>query len=141
VPGIEPNSGTILTDTLPWNAGKLRGGDIVIFEQPADLPEEAAAEKAYCRRIGLKSHLSVPVAISGSPVGAIGFASFHTHHSWPETLIEQFKRVAEIFARAIYRKRAEERLQKSYREIKQLKDRLQGEADYLRAAASAVTER
>jgi len=132
VPGVEANPGVVLTEIVPWYADKLRQGDIVTFERPEDLPEEAAVVKAYCQKSGLKSHLAVPVSVGGSMVGGIGFASFHTHRSWPETFIEQFKRVAEIFAQAIYRKRAEEKLQKSYQEIKQLKDRLQAETDYLR---------
>ncbi len=132
VPGVEANPGVVLTEIVPWYADKLRQGDIVTFERPEDLPEEAAVVKAYCQKSGLKSHLAVPVSVGGSMVGGIGFASFHTHRSWPETFIEQFKRVAEIFAQAIYRKRAEEKLQESYQEIKQLKDRLQAETDYLR---------
>lgn len=132
VPGIETNPGVILTDTLPWYAGRLRDGAIVAFERPSDLPEEAAGTRAFCQKTGIKSHLSIPVAIGGFPICALGFATFRIHRSWPEAFIEQFKRVAEIFAQAIYRKRAEEKLQKSYQEIRQLKDRLQGETDYLR---------
>jgi transcriptional regulator with GAF, ATPase, and Fis domain len=116
-PGIERSPADFLVDNWPWYASKLQHGEIVAFERPVDLPEEATAEKAYCQRSGLKSHLCVPVAVGGSLICAIGFASFRTCRSWPEALIEQFKRVAEIFAYAIYRKRAKEQLLEQYAKL------------------------
>lgn len=110
VPGIERSPAIYLEDTWPWYAHQLRDEKIVAFERPADLPKEATVEKTYCQQSGMKSHLCVPVAIGGSLVCALGFASFRTYRSWPEALIEQFKRVAEIFAHAIYRNNAEEKL-------------------------------
>lgn len=139
VPGIEPAPRAILNDLFPWYAGKLRRGEIVAIENTAELPAEAIAERAYCQQTGLKSQLTIPIAVGGELLCGIGFAAFLTYRSWPDTLIEQLKRVAEIFAHAIYRKRAEQkmesqlrRLKRSYHEIQQLKDRLQAETDYLK---------
>ncbi|MGH7492602.1 MAG: sigma-54-dependent Fis family transcriptional regulator [bacterium] len=117
VPGIERSPVIVLSDTLPWYARQLQRGDIVAFERPDELPEEASAEKAYCQQSGLKSHLCVPVAIGGSMICAIGFASFRSYRSWPEAFIEQFKRVVEIFAHALYRKHAEEELLGQYAKL------------------------
>jgi DNA-binding NtrC family response regulator len=139
VPGIEPVPELIVTDLLPWYANKIKCGEIIAFERPSDLPEEASAEKAYCQRTGLKSNLGIPVAIGDSLVCGLAFGSFRTYRSWPDDLVQQLKRVAEVFAHARYRKRAEEKLssqlqklQESHHEIKQLRDRLQLETDYLR---------
>lgn len=114
-PEIEPTPKVVWTDRLPWYAAKLHCGEIVKMERPEDLPEEAAAEKAYCQQIGLKSQLSIPVAIGGALFCGIGFASFRVYRSWPPELVEQLERVAEVFGHAIYRKRAEQRMESQYR--------------------------
>jgi len=137
---IERQTDKLLSSFLPWYTGKLLQGEIIVFEKPTDMPEEAAAEIRYCQDTGLKSHFAIPIAVGGSVLCAVGFASFAKNRSWPIELIEQFKQLAVIFGQAIYRKQAEiklaERLNtlnESYQEIKQLKDRLQAETEYLRA--------
>jgi transcriptional regulator with GAF, ATPase, and Fis domain len=113
---------------------------VIRVERPADLPEEATADNAYYQNTGLKSNVTIPLSVGGSMICAIAFGSLRAYRSWPDDLVEQLKQVAEIFAHAIYRKRAEQKLEtqfqelkKSYREINELKDRLQAESDYLRA--------
>jgi transcriptional regulator with GAF, ATPase, and Fis domain len=113
-PGIEPLPLDMLTDALPYYAGILHRGGIFVLENSSDLPDEAVAEKAYCQQTGMKSNLTIPVSVGGSLVGGIGFDTFHNYRSWPEELIEQLKRVAEIFVQAIYRKRTEEKLKNQF---------------------------
>jgi transcriptional regulator with GAF, ATPase, and Fis domain len=131
VPGIDPLAKVVMTDLLPWYASTLSRAEIIKIEHPAELPEEAVTEKDYFQKTGLKSNLVIPVAIGGVMVCGIAFGALRTYHKWPEDLVEQLKRIAEIFGQAIYRKREEEELRRSYAEIKQLKDRLQAEAEYL----------
>jgi len=137
---IEKQTDKLLSSFLPWYTGKLLQGEIVVFEKPTDMPEEAAAEIHYCQDTGLKSHFAIPIAVGGSPLCAIGFASFSKNRAWPREQIEQLKQLAVIYGQAIYRKQAELKLaeqlstlKESYQEIKQLKDRLQAETEYLRA--------
>ena len=140
VPGVEPNAPILITESLPWLGQKLSRAEVVSIPTPLDLPEEAIAEKKYCEVSGIKSSILIPFSIGGSMVCAIGFTSFRNYRIWPDCLIEQLKRVGEVLAHAIYRKRAEERmmnqlskLEEAYKEIKELKNRLEAEADYLRS--------
>ena len=111
VPGIKPFPQVLVADLLPWYAGKLLSGEIVKIEDFSKLPEEAAIDKKYVKNIGAKSNLTIPVSIGGSMICGIAFGVFHTFRSWPDELVEQLKRVAEIFAQAVYRKRAEQKIQ------------------------------
>jgi formate hydrogenlyase transcriptional activator len=140
VPGVEPTPPIFITKSCPWLAAKLSRGEIVSIGNPDDLPEEAFLEKEYCLKSGLKSSVLIPVSIGGSMIGAIGFTSFRHYRDWPVNLIEQLKRVGEILAYAVYRKRSEERmieqlskLEGAYKEIKELKNRLEAETEYLRS--------
>lgn len=140
VPGVEPHAPILITKCLPWLGQKLSLGEVVSISSPLDLPEEAIAEKKYCQVSGIKSSILIPFYIGGSILCAIGFTSFHNHLTWPGPLICQLKRVGEILANALYRKRSEERilaqvtkLTSAYQEIKELKTRLEAEAEYLRS--------
>ena len=82
------------------------------IEKFADWPDEATIEKTYCHRTGLKSILTIPLSVGGSLLCAIAFTTFHHYHVWPEYLIEQLRVLGEVFANALYRKRAEEEIQK-----------------------------
>lgn len=140
VPGIEPTPPIFITKSFPWLGQKLSRGEVVSIPSLLALPEEAIAEKKYFEVSGMKSIILIPVAIGGSIHCAIGFTSFHNYRAWPDPLIIQLKRVGEILANALYRKRAEERilaqvtkLTSAYQEIKELKNRLEAEAEYLRS--------
>jgi len=140
IEGVEPNAPILITKSLPWLAGKLSCGEVILVENIEDLPPEASEEKKYCLRVGIKSSVLIPFSIGGSMLCAIGFTSFHRPRKWSPQLIAQLRGVGEGLAHAVYRKRAEEKilnqltkLEKAYKEIKELKNRLQAEADYLRS--------
>lgn len=134
--GIEPiPSGPSLP--LPWYAEELRAGRIVALPAiPAALPAQAAAEAEYCERIGLHSHLGIPLRASGRVMGAIGFAAFHRVRAWPEDLVVRLKILGEVFAQALVRSRREAELAAALAEITRLKERLEAESDYLRHSSS-----
>src|SRR5262249_13416834 len=64
-------------------------------------------EREYCLRVGLKSHVMIPLKVMGSVVGAIGFGSFHRYRDWPDDLVQRLRLVGEIFTNALARKRAD----------------------------------
>jgi PAS domain S-box-containing protein len=136
------SSGVLLNRVLPWFAAKLQRGEIFKLEHPDNLPDDAMAEKAYCQKIGLKSNLTIPVSIGGSLLCSIGFSCFRDHRSWPDELVEQLRRIAEIFGHAIFRKRAEERLQELYDQAqKEIVERKQAEQrfrDLIESAPNAM---
>ncbi len=122
--------------SLPWYLRELQAGRIVVLADiPADFPAEAAAEIEYCRRIGLRSNLGIPLRVAGRVIGAIAFTAFHRTRAWPEDLIVRLKIVGEVFAQALVRSRRESELAAALAEITRLKERLEAENTYLRQAA------
>src|SRR5262249_54028208 len=107
-PGTPPNPRVILDEQLPWYARAIcQGQPLRLPALPDDLPPEATLEREYCLRVGLKSHVMIPLKMMGSVIGAIGFASFRGRHDWPDDLVQRLRMVGEIFTNALARKRAD----------------------------------
>jgi PAS domain S-box-containing protein len=108
VPGAPPQTRMIVDEQLPWYARAIRRGEVLrLGRMPDDLPPEATAEREFCLRVGMKSHVMIPLKVMGSVVGAIGFASFHGSCDWPDDLIQRLRLVGEIFTNALAHKRAD----------------------------------
>jgi formate hydrogenlyase transcriptional activator len=136
VEGFEPTPRGQLPAQLAWFIGQLWAGETIVTPNTAvDLPAEAAAEAEYARRTGLVSHLAIPFRIGGRIVGAIAFSAHRETRTWPDDLVTRLKLVGEVFARAIARKREQEKLAAATAEIKALKDRLECENSYLQHVA------
>jgi signal transduction histidine kinase len=107
VPGIPPYPANALA-RFAWLTTTLRGGQIVCFSRPDELPVEAWAEKESCLRTGCKSSLIIPLMIDGRVRYAITFTSFHAERTWSDELMPRLQLVGEIFANAMSRKRSAE---------------------------------
>jgi transcriptional regulator with GAF, ATPase, and Fis domain len=133
VEGVDPTPLGPLPRQLDWFIAKLRAGETLVIQDPADdLPPEAVGESEYIQRTGLRSHLSIPLRIGGRVVGAIAFSAFRETRNWPDDLIARVMLVGEVFAHAIARKREHEKLLAAMAEIRLLKDRLERENSYLK---------
>src|SRR5262245_32048156 len=107
MPGVPLLPRIIVNEQLPWYAKTIYQGEVLrLCRLPDDLPPEVTQEREYCLRVGLKSHLMIPLKVMGSVVGAIGFGSFHRYRDWPDDLIQHLRLVGEIFTNALARKRA-----------------------------------
>jgi GAF domain-containing protein len=125
LPGVPPQPRTIVDAQLPWYAGTIYKGQILrLIALPDDLPPEATLEREYCLQVGMKSHVMIPLKVTGSVVGAIGFASFRGSRDWPEELIQFLRLVGEIFTNALARKRADEALQAREQSLRQAREGL-----------------
>jgi transcriptional regulator with GAF, ATPase, and Fis domain len=121
------------TSSLPWFTRTLATGHVIAMSRlPDDLPPEAEAEGAYVRAVGMKSNLTVPVAVGGRYVCALATGAFREHRTWDEETIDRVRLVGQILANAVHRKRAEEQLQRQLEEIRALRDQLEAENVYLR---------
>jgi len=135
VEGVEATPLGPLPTRLGWFIAKLRAGETLALQDPAnDLPPEAVGEAEYFQRTGLHSHLSIPLRVGGRIIGAIAFAAFRETRTWPDDLIARIRLVGEMFAHAIARKREQEKLLAAMAEIRLLKDRLERENSYLKQA-------
>jgi len=132
VSGCEPAPALIAFDQLPWATAKMLRGDIFLFSQVSDLPEEATRDKAYLRKLGPKSAVVIPLAVAGAITGAVSFAALGTERPWSDGVVQRLRLVGEIFSNALGRKQADESLHKALAEIKTLQQQLQAENLYLR---------
>jgi formate hydrogenlyase transcriptional activator len=136
VSGIPSMPDLILSDKQPWYSKKLFSCESIVISNIEELPEEAAAEKEYCYQQGIKSLALIPLVVSDSFLGVVGFSSFNSGRQWPEDLVRRLWLVGVVFANALMRKKSEQKLHKAFNEIKELKDHFEAENIYLRGEAS-----
>ena len=101
-------------DHFPWSLREVRAKRIVCLSSIEAAPKEAAVDYEGWRHYGVKSILTFPLVAGGGPVfGALGFHPQREEWSWPEELIHRLQLVAQIFANALARKRADAALRDS----------------------------
>ena len=121
-------------EALPawWAATLARGENLRLSRLPDDLPPEAAAERSYVTRRGMKSHLAVPLVVGGRNLFALATGVFRGYRTWSETDVRRVQVVGQILVNALYRKRIEGELRDTLAEVRSLKDRIEEENAYLR---------
>ena len=97
-------------NAFPWVLAQLQRQGIVAVSRLADLPSEADRDRESFQRWGTKSSVVVPLVIGGRVAGALSFARLREEGDWPVRVVERFLNVAQVFANALVRKRAEESL-------------------------------
>jgi signal transduction histidine kinase len=101
-------------NTFPWSMNKIFKGEAVIISRMTDLPAAAARDLELFRYFTIKSALTFPLSTGGGRVlGAMAFDTFRKELTWSAELIKKLQLVAQIFANALARKRADEALNKS----------------------------
>jgi transcriptional regulator with GAF, ATPase, and Fis domain len=119
-------------ENFPWCARTALSGQRLNIGRIDDLPFEAEKDKQALRRYGPKSNLALPLRSNGKLIGALTFGSMREQREWDSRLVERLGLVAEIFANALAHARADEELHQAYREIEDLKHRLEKENVCLR---------
>ena len=101
-------------DFFPWASQKILNGETVIIQKMTDLPPEASRDRESFGIYSAKSGAYVPLSVGEGPVfGLLGFAVVREERSWPESIVNGFKLVAQVFANALARKRTERALVES----------------------------
>src|SRR5271157_82862 len=101
-------------DLFPWAAQKVLSGETLAVSTMDDLPPEAALDRDSWRQYGTKSTLVIPLLAGGGTIlGMVSFARLREERNWPETVIKYLQLIAQVFADALSRKRADEALRKS----------------------------
>jgi len=102
------------TEFFPWAWKKLMAGEIVCVPRMADTPPESARDKETWQHFGIKSALGIPLSAGGGGVfGALSFEATSRERDWSEPLQKRLQLIAEVFANAIDRKYAEQKLRES----------------------------
>jgi PAS domain-containing protein len=111
--GLRP-SGPMSQDQYPWAEQQVLAGRTFTISSLKDYPAEAAVDRETCRQFGIKAGMCIPLAVGGMPpVGALGLNALRAEREWPEALVKRLQLVAQVFANALARKRADQALRES----------------------------
>lgn len=132
LPGILPPP-QVLDEVVPVWVTLGRQGKMFYISDTDELPEDQWRERIYCREQGgIKSILFIPLSVGGAMLGATSFVSCHAKRAWPEVFVQRLCLLGGVLANAIERKMTDQKMQKAFAEIEQLRDRLEAENLYLR---------
>jgi formate hydrogenlyase transcriptional activator len=99
---------------FPWMHSKMMAGEIVSVANTVDVPPEASTDRETWQRLGMKSTLAFPLSVGGGGVfGVVSFDAARRAWACPEPLLKRLQLIAEVFANALERKRAEKKLRES----------------------------
>lgn len=118
---------------FPWAVSQIRGGRCYHFSDFDELPPEAETDRRTWEAMGIKSILHMPLRFQNSISHMIIISSITRTITWQPEMLPRLQLIGEIFLNSIHRKAAYEELMHSYKEVARLKERLEVEADYLRA--------
>jgi formate hydrogenlyase transcriptional activator len=128
-------------DLFPWTTQKVLAAEAVIITKMSDLPPEAGRDRESYGRYGTKSVVVIPLSVGGGPpFGLLTFSVMREERDWPETVVKGFRLIAQVFANALARKRADEQFKKHVGEIEELKQRLERENIYLQEEVKLLVE-
>ena len=121
---------------IPWLYDQLLHGQTVRLERVQDeVPAEASEDRASIQRAGMKSVVSIPIAVGGRFVCVIATAAFREYRTWSDATVARVRTVGQILANGLYRRQAEAELGARLAAIEELKGRLEAENVYLRDEA------
>jgi len=105
---------------FPWALGQLKAGRVVALSVNR-VPAEADRDAKVWRHFGLKTVLHLPLSVGGRPpLGLLAFNDTQTDREWTHTLVQRLRLVAEIFANALERQQADQKLNASERRYRTL---------------------
>ena len=111
---LPPMPPLVAQETFPWARAKTFAKEIVCVPDIAALPPEAARDQAMWQQLGIASVLVLPLAVGGGPLlGALSFEAARASRPWPKALQDRLLLLAQVFAGALDRKRADQKLRES----------------------------
>jgi PAS domain S-box-containing protein len=117
-PQIDRLQARSVTD-LAWTNRQLLLQQVLHIPRVADLPPEAAAEKAEFQEQDIQSLLAVPMTYQEKVVGFLGFDAVRQEMAWTAVFISLLQIVGEIFVNALEHKRSREALQAANRRLEE----------------------
>lgn len=95
----------------PWTTAQILAGRTIVLRSLEDLPPEAAVDRESARSAGIRSNLTVPLAVGGKPpVGALALNTLREERDWPQAVVDRLGLIVRVFANALARRPADEAL-------------------------------
>jgi formate hydrogenlyase transcriptional activator len=137
--GVSPVSGDInLTDLFPWTYQQLVVRAVPVFTRPAELPVEAAVDRASNEALGIRTALAVPIAIGGHVTHMIVLNAVDDERDWPVEYVPRLRVLGEMMVAALQRQEAFDALRDSEAHLREGAARLAAAMD---AAELGFSER
>jgi signal transduction histidine kinase len=106
--GVGPQPSAIRFEEIPWVVSRLRRGELVRFSRIEELPEDdALVDRQTYRRLGVKSHVAVPLTVEGIVVGALAFSTVGVERAWRDEFVQRLHLLGDVFANTLSRRRSE----------------------------------
>lgn len=121
-PGIVlPSASAIANYQLDWIRDQIMAGQPVIGNNLDSMPvAELSRDEQILQKSGVKSVMVLPLLIDKIVVGALSFVTLQEPQNWTPQLATRSHLVAEIFANALLRQRAEAELHKYRAQLEEL---------------------
>ncbi|EFK09759.1 PAS domain S-box protein [delta proteobacterium NaphS2] len=114
---------------FPWCLKQATAGRVIAVSTET-APPEAARDREMWRRYGIKSSLVFPLSIGGNQLmGALSLNTMQKERTWPEQLVKQLQLLAQVFANAIARKRADYALREMEKSVRKAAEEWQATFD------------
>jgi len=100
-------------ENFPWCLKQAAAGKMIAVSTE-EVPPEAARDQEMWRHYGIKSSLVFPLTVGGNLlIGALSLNTMLEERTWPEPVVKQLQLLAQVFANAIARKRADQALREN----------------------------
>lgn len=100
--------------TFPWWIEQLSKGEVINISDVSKMVPEAKAEREILEFQGVKSILVLPIFLSKSLIGFVGFDDVATSDSWSIKDVHLLSTTASIFSYALEKQLYEKELKKNY---------------------------
>ena len=121
---FQPPASVVQESESPRIFSRVRQGHVVRIPQSGNLPDEAAIDREGLAWFGTRSTALVPLIEQGSVVGGLSVGTVLTERRWPDEMIPRLRLLADVFASALARQRAERTAHESAEHIRDLAGRL-----------------
>ncbi len=111
--GVEPMKDRLQDAPVagfPWIHDWVLNDRPLVIDDVAELPDEAAAERAEFEAQGIVSLMAVPMLHAGSVVGFVGFDLLHHARHWSGSDTKLLRLVGEMFVNALERTNTDRRV-------------------------------
>jgi PAS domain S-box-containing protein len=115
---LPPMRGMRAEEYFPWLQGEMFAGRKHVASSLDDMPEEAACDRDNLRLFGVRSNLTIPLSVGGDIVGALGFNTTRGEREWPPALVSRLELLAQVFANALARRRADQALRETEQRVR-----------------------
>ena len=105
--GVPPLPAVIRESEAPGIFSRLRQGHVVRLPQAEDPSGEFSIDRQSLTRFGTRSTAVVPLVAGAAVLGGLAVGTARAERLWPDELIPRLRLLADVFAHALARQRAE----------------------------------